>query len=166
MVRQRLPFMQAWCLFHRTLRAFTISAYSQVERWKDARQAGGVLALPQTLVTKPQARPQLPSPSSLPSCEKQDNICTQCFNQLGGGSCIVVVFRPLLFLKKDFLTIIFRQRGRGGERDRNINMREKHQCAKETLIGCLLHAHNPGMQPDQQGIELATFWFAGWCSVH
>ena len=35
--------------------------------------------------------------------------------------------------------------------------REKHQCERETSIGCL--SYTP-----RQGIEPATFWCMGWCS--
>ena len=53
---------------------------------------------------------------------------------------------------KDFIYLLLeRERGRDGERER-----EKHQCARETLISCLSHptprtwdlAHNPGMCPN------------------
>ena len=44
---------------------------------------------------------------------------------------------------------IFREREMEGERKG-----EKHQCARETSISCLLHAPNlacnPGMCPDQE----------------
>ena len=37
---------------------------------------------------------------------------------------------------------IFREMGREGERKG-----EKHQCVRKILIGCLLHAPNPGCGP-------------------
>ena len=48
---------------------------------------------------------------------------------------------------------------------------EKYQCMRDTSIGCLSHAPNwgPGLQPRHVpwlGIKPATFWFAGWCSIH
>ena len=41
-------------------------------------------------------------------------------------------------------TLFTRERGRGGQREE-----EKHECLRETLISCLLHALNgePGLQP-------------------
>ena len=60
-----------------------------------------------------------------------------------------------IFIFKRFYLFIFRERGKEGK---------KHQCVRETWIGCLSHAHNwgPGPQPRHVpwlGIELATFWF-------
>ena len=48
---------------------------------------------------------------------------------------------------------------------------EKHQCARETWIGCLSHTPNwgPGQQPRDVpwlGIEPATPWFTGHHSIH
>ena len=45
---------------------------------------------------------------------------------------------------KRFYLFIFKEQGREGEREG-----EKHRCARETLIGHLLHAPNqgPGLQP-------------------
>ena len=63
---------------------------------------------------------------------------------------------------KNLFIYLFLESGEGRERGR------------ETLVcGCLLHAlywgpdlaHNPGMYPDWE-LELATLWFAGWCSIH
>ena len=65
------------------------------------------------------------------------------------------------FLKKDFIYLFFRQRGREGEREG-----EKHQCVVVSHMpptGDL--AYNPGMCP-RLGIELATLWFAGPHSIH
>ena len=49
-----------------------------------------------------------------------------------------------LFLFKGFFKLIFREKGREGEREE-----EKHQRERETLIGCLSHASNwgPGCNP-------------------
>ena len=63
----------------------------------------------------------------------------------------------LFFLR--FYLFIFRQRAREGGRERNINV-------------WLPHAHpdwGPGPQTRHMpwlGIELATLWFTGWCSIH
>ena len=67
------------------------------------------------------------------------------------------------FLKDLF---IFGERGREREREG-----ERQWCARETSVGCLSHIPNwePGVHPrhvPQQGIELATFQFAGWHSSH
>ena len=60
----------------------------------------------------------------------------------------------------------FRERGREGERERNMDVQEIHQ-----LVGCLSHAPNqgPGLQPrhvPRLGIELVTFRLAGQHSIH
>ena len=59
-----------------------------------------------------------------------------------------------------FCWFIFRKRGREGEGEV-----EKHQC-----VVALEHPYRgPGLQPRQVpwlGIELATLWFAIWCSIH
>ena len=60
-----------------------------------------------------------------------------------GQEEIVLFF--YLFLN---ILFIFRERGREGEREG-----EKHQCERETSIGCLLYMPpppNPGMCPDQE----------------
>ena len=57
---------------------------------------------------------------------------------------------------------MFRGRGREGEREG-----EKHQCTRETVISCLLHAHNcgrvphPGMCPNRDLNQTVTIWFVG-----
>ena len=56
-----------------------------------------------------------------------------------------------------FYLFIFRERGREGEREG-----EKHWCARETLIGCLLHTSNWRSGPQLRhvpwlGIEPVTF---------
>ena len=68
-----------------------------------------------------------------------------------------MIFKKILFLSLAgvahlFYLFIFRERGREEETEG-----EKHQRARETLIGCLLPipptrdlAHNPGMCPDQE----------------
>ena len=67
------------------------------------------------------------------------------------------------FLKRFYL-FIFRDRGREGERG------EKHLC--ETDIPVASHTHpnwEPGLQAGPVpwlGIELATFQFPGWSSIH
>ena len=65
--------------------------------------------------------------------------------------CNLLYFTLFIFLK-----IIFREGGREGDREG-----EKHLCARETSIGCLLHAsqcmsptgdpaHNPGVCPGHE----------------
>ena len=44
-----------------------------------------------------------------------------------------------VFFKKIFYLLIFRERGREGEREG-----EKHECERETSIGCLSYAARPG----------------------
>ena len=57
---------------------------------------------------------------------------------------------------------MFRGRGREGEREG-----EKHRCTRETVISCLLHAHNcgrvphPGMCPNRDLNQTVTIWFVG-----
>ena len=68
-------------------------------------------------------------------------------------------FLPLLFFFKDFIYLFLdRGEGREKERERNINV--------------WLPLVNPlcGTWPTTQacaltGIELATLWFSGWCSI-
>ena len=72
---------------------------------------------------------------------------------------ILLVFKSLLVISshfKRFYLFIFR---------------ERKICAKNILIGCLLHAPNwaPGLQPRHVpwlGIKLVTLWFAGRHSIH
>ena len=66
---------------------------------------------------------------------------------------------------KRFYLFIFRQR------EREWEGRKKHQCEKETSIGCLVHVPQPGpnLQPRQApwpGIKLAASRFAGWHPTH
>ena len=70
-----------------------------------------------------------------------------------------------LFFLKDFI-YLFLERGEGREKEK-----EKHRCARETSISCLLHAPTwgPGLQPRHVlwlGIELVTFWFTDQHSIH
>ena len=80
--------------------------------------------------------------------------------------CFTVWPLKCIFLKRFYL-FIFRGRGKEGEREG-----EKHRCVREiSMCGWLLHTPNwgPGLQPRHmpwRGIELATFWSAGWCSIH
>ena len=70
-----------------------------------------------------------------------------------------------IFFIGDFVYLFLESReGRKKKRERNISVQDK-------LIGCLSHAPNrgPGLQPRHVpwlGIKLATFWLAGWHSVH
>ena len=59
---------------------------------------------------------------------------------------------PFYFLNYLF---IFRKRRREGEREG-----EKHQCARETSISCLLHAPNwgPGLQPRHVPSSTGNLW--------
>ena len=52
------------------------------------------------------------------------------------------------FFFKDFI-YVFRERRREGEREE-----EKHQCERETLIGCLLYAPRQGTKPATQACTL------------
>ena len=65
----------------------------------------------------------------------------------GSPTCVYVSvvqfsFFPSLFLSFRLYLFIFRDRGMEGERDR-----EKHRCAREILIGCLLHDPKPRHVP-------------------
>ena len=53
------------------------------------------------------------------------------------------VFNP--HLKTWVFFTDFRERGR--EKERDINLREKHRCERETLIGCLPHTLQQGIEP-------------------
>ena len=71
------------------------------------------------------------------------------------------IFLLSLFIL-DFI-YLFLERGEWG--------REKHRCARETLIGCFSHAPNrgPGPQPRRvpwPGIRPVTFQFEGWHPTH
>ena len=70
------------------------------------------------------------------------------------------------FSSKIFYLFIYREKRRKREREE-----EKHRCVGDTSIDCLLHAPSWGPGPQARhvswlGIELATFWFSGPCSVH
>ena len=71
-------------------------------------------------------------------------MCVLCIYVCFGKSSLQLSF---FFLKIYLFT--FRERGREGEREG-----EKQQCARDTLMGCLLHAptgdlaHNLGTCPD------------------
>ena len=72
-------------------------------------------------------------------------------------------FAHFYVILKRFYLFIFRERGREGEREG-----EKHWCARETLIGCLLHTSNWRSGPQLRhvpwlGIEPVTFHLAGPC---
>ena len=75
--------------------------------------------------------------------------------------------RTIGYFLKDFIYLfIFREREREREREG-----EKHQCERETSVGCLLCTPNqgPGLQPrhvPRLGIEPVTFWITGPCSIH
>ena len=83
---------------------------------------------------------------------------------IGLQATVILINSSYLFLKK----ILFIFRERGSEREREG---EKHWCARDTSIGCLLHAPNWGPSPQPKhvpwlGIEPMTFWFSSWHSVH
>ena len=48
---------------------------------------------------------------------------------------------------KFYFVIAFREKGREREG-------EKHQCERETSIGCLLHSPDPGTKPKTQACAL------------
>ena len=63
--------------------------------------------------------------------------------------------KRLDFLKIYFIYLFFREKGREGEREG-----EKHQCV---VASCVPPTGDLACNP---GIELATPWFAGLCSIH
>ena len=74
-----------------------------------------------------------------------------------------IYFLKYLFI---YLFIYLFESGRGGEREGG-----NYWCARETWIGCLLHAPRwgPGLQPRHApwlGIEPATLWFTGRYSFY
>ena len=82
--------------------------------------------------------------------------------QISKGQCYQVSTISFSFLRF-YLFILERWEGREKER-------EKHQCARDTLIGCLWHAPNwgYGQRPRYvlwQGIEPVMFLFTGQRSV-
>ena len=65
-----------------------------------------------------------------------------------------------------FHLFIFRERRREGESEG-----EKHQCERETLMGCFPHISHPGTEPANQArawprMEPVTLHFAGWCPTN
>ena len=69
---------------------------------------------------------------------------------------------PFFNIFKIFYLFIFRHWGREKEREG-----EKHQCL--VAFSRMPHTREPGPQPrhvPQPGIELATLWLAGQCSIH
>ena len=77
---------------------------------------------------------------------------------------VVCLFSPSLRpTPRDFVYFLERWEGK-------VTEGEKHQCARDTLICCLLHGPNwgPGPQPRHVpwlGIEPAAFQFTGWHSI-
>ena len=79
---------------------------------------------------------------------------------------ILCNFSYVFFTFLKFYSFILRESRREGEGEG-----EKHKCVRDTRIGCLLHAPywGPGLKPRHVpwlGIELVTFRFTGWHSVH
>ena len=78
--------------------------------------------------------------------------------------CAVILHNLNHFLK--ILFIYFEREWKGGR------MRGRETpCARDTLIGCLLHAPNQGPRLQSRlvpwpGTEPATSQFTGWCSIH
>ena len=69
---------------------------------------------------------------------------------------LTVSFFNLHNILKDFIYFIFRERGREGERERNINAREKHRLVASHTPPTWIRARNPGMCP-KQGSNLQPF---------
>ena len=70
--------------------------------------------------------------------------------------------------KKTFFKIIFSCFLRDGEGGRKG---EKHQCVRDTSMGCFSHAPNRGCGPQPRHvpwlrIEPPIFQFEGWCPTH
>ena len=88
-----------------------------------------------------------------------------CIGSLTIYICFFYNCKRRVIFKKDCI-YLYLERGEGRE-----DKGEKHQCVRETWIGCLLHTPNtvPGPQPRQvswEVIEPMTFWFTGWCLIH
>ena len=64
-----------------------------------------------------------------------------------------------IYLFKRFYLFIFRERGRGGERERNINV-------WLPLVRPLLGTWPATQACALTGKESATLWFASWHSIH
>ena len=64
-----------------------------------------------------------------------------------------------------FYVFVFRERGREGEKERNMNVRKKHQSS----ASCIRPDQGPGWQPRHvplPGIDLATFHIAEQCPAN
>ena len=77
-------------------------------------------------------------------------------------SLFIIIF--LILTWERFLKLIFRERGRKGERKRKG---EEHECERETSISCLLYAPWLGTNPQPSyvpwpGIEPVPLWCTGW----
>ena len=73
------------------------------------------------------------------------------------------VFCLFVFLR--FYLFSFRERGREGEKEKNIDIREIHRL----VASCRPPTKGPGLQPRHVpwlGIEQVTFQFVGWHSIH
>ena len=70
-------------------------------------------------------------------------------------SLLLINKHSVIFLKKDFIYLLFLEREREGERERNINV-------LLPLVHPLLGTwHVPSL-----GIEPVTLWFVGWHSIY
>ena len=95
----------------------------------------------------------------LPSCNRPS--IETCFRQaVGNLKVFPESFISLKILSKYVYWFLETEKEKEGERKRERESekeREKHQCVRETFIGCFPCV--PGL-----GIEPPTFWCAGWCS--
>ena len=77
----------------------------------------------------------------------RSSISCSCFCKDWGSCCSFCFWILIIFFKK-ILFIYFRERGRDGERERNIDVQKKYQLVASCTPPTGNQAHNPGMCPD------------------